>query len=83
MRSKVAIMQVGKSGLTAGFIDSLKNAFKTRGSIKISVLKSAGHTKDNVKKIAEEIISSLGGGYNYRVVGFAIFIKKSKRSRQS
>ena len=55
--------------------------FKKREDVKICVLKSAGHSKENIKKIAEEIKKELGNNYTYRMVGFTIFLKKWRKPR--
>lgn len=80
MKKGLANMQLGKNGLSSGFIDCLKNTFKERESIKIRILKSAGHDKEKIKKMAEEIIENLGKKYTYKIIGFSIFIKKWRRA---
>ena len=80
MKSKPAVcMQIGKNGLNEGIFHFLENAFKERGNVKICVLKSGGHEKENVEKIAEGIISRLGNNFTYRIVGFTIFLKKWRK----
>ena len=74
-------MQIGKNGLATGFLQALENAFETKQDVRISVLKAAGHNHENVKEIAEKIISHLGRKYTYRVVGFTIFLKKWKKTK--
>ena len=58
-----ANIQLGKQGITDNFIISLQNYFKTRGSIRISVLKNARAEgkdgKTDVKKYSEEIVKKL------------------------
>jgi len=80
MKKFQSSIQIGKNGLTLGCIECIKNAFKTRENIKVHVLKSAGHDKEKVKMIANEIVKSLGSNYTYRIVGFTIFIKKWRRA---
>lgn len=82
MKKPPAKFQIGKNGLTDNFIEVLKTAFKTRNRITIVVLKNAGHEKENVKEIADKIVDSLGENYNYRIVGFTIFLKKFKKSKK-
>ena len=72
-------INIGKNGLKEGFFELLKNAFKKRENIKVVLLKAAGHTKENAKQIAENIISRLGKNYTYRIVGFTIFLKKWRK----
>jgi len=71
--------QLGKNGVTEGFIASLKNDFKKHVSIRISVLKSAGHERGKVKKYSEEILKKLGKNYTSRIIGFTIVLKKWRR----
>ena len=77
-----ARMQIGKNGLTPGFIETLKNNFKTHANAKINVLKAGGHEKETVKKFSETILSELGKNYTVRIVGFTMFIKKWRKARE-
>ena len=72
-------IQLGKQGITDNFIGTLKNHFKKNKNIKISVLKSAGHDKEKVKKFSEEILEKLGKNYTSRVIGFTIVLKKWRK----
>ncbi|MDE1848949.1 MAG: YhbY family RNA-binding protein [Nanoarchaeota archaeon] len=74
-----AEMQIGKSGLTDNFIDSLKTNFKNHTNIRISVLKSAGHEKSHVREMADKILESLGKNYSTKIIGFTIAIKKWRK----
>ncbi len=73
-------MHLGKNGITENFIESLKNHFKNHENVKISVLKSAGHDKEKVRKYNEEILEKLGRKYTSRTIGFTISLKKWKRN---
>jgi len=73
-------IQLGKNGITASFIENLKNRFKDRENIKISVLKSAGHNKEKVKEYSEEIINALGKNYTAKLIGFKIILRKWRKS---
>lgn len=73
-------VQIGKNGITPNFLESLKNDFKNHTNIRISVLKSAGHEKEKVKEMAEEILGELGNNYTARVIGFTIAVKKWRRA---
>ena len=73
-------IQLGKSGLTKGFIEKLKNDFKNHNNVKISVLKSAGHDKEKVKQYTEQILDSLGKNYTAKTIGFTINLKKWRRA---
>ncbi len=81
MKTKQAILHIGKNGFTPGVTGTLKSHFKTREDVKVILLKSAGHTKENVREIAEKIVSELGNKYTYRIVGFTIFLKKWRKER--
>ena len=68
--------QIGKSGITEGTIESLKLAFKTHKQVRISLLKSTGHTKEKTKEIAEQIKSKLPFKTDYKIIGFTIILRK-------
>jgi RNA-binding protein YhbY len=74
-----SVIQLGKNGLTENFIESLKNSFKNHNSIRISVLKSAGHEKGKIKEMAEKLLGTLGANYTARVIGFTIVLKKWRK----
>lgn len=72
--------QIGKQGLTEGFIQTLENCFKKNKGAKIYVLKSGRpEGKIQVKKYEEEILKRLGKNYVSRAIGFTINIKKWRR----
>lgn len=79
---KQSEIQIGKNGITKNFIESLKNNFKTHTGIRISVLKSAGHEKEKIKEMAEELLGELGKNYTARVIGFTIVLKKWRKARR-
>ncbi len=81
MKRPTTTIHIGKNGLTEGFIHGLKNAFKDRKDVKISILKSATYERENIKIIAKKISDILGKKYTFRIVGFAIFLKKWRKSR--
>lgn len=72
-------VQLGKNGITYNFIETLKAHFNRNNDVKVTVLKSAGHHKDLVKKYADEIVEKLGNRYSAKVVGFTIFVKRWRR----
>jgi len=76
-------IQLGKKGLTKEFLEDLKNRFDNTKltNIKVSVLKSARESRDDVKKYEKEIKEFLGAKYTTRVIGFSIFIKKWRKAR--
>lgn len=83
MTSQIEI-QLGKKGLTKEFLEGLKERFERPGlrNIKISVLKSARDSKQDVKNYAEEIVKYLGNKFNYRTIGFCIFILKMRKKQR-
>lgn len=72
-------IQIGKNGVTDNFISSLRNQFKDCKNVRISVLRSARESKDDVKKISEEILEKLGKNYTAKVIGFKIVLKKWRK----
>jgi RNA-binding protein YhbY len=75
-----AIIQLGKNGITANFIETLKNGFKNHNTIRVSVLKSAeGHEKSKIKEMTEELLGELGANYSARIIGFTIVLKKWRK----
>ena len=73
------LSQLGKNGVTEGFIENLKNRFENCINIKIYVFKSAGHEKEKVKQYSEEILDKLGKNYTAKIIGFTIMVKKWKK----
>ncbi len=73
-------MQIGKNGITENFVQTLKNNFKKHDNVRVSVLKSAGHSKEKIKKYSNEILKKLGGKYTARVIGFKIILKKWRKN---
>ena len=69
-------IQLGKFGITENFISTLQSHFKKHGNVRVSVLKSAGHTKENVKEYCDEILNKLGKNYTAKIIGFKIILKK-------
>jgi len=72
-------MQLGKNGITDNFIKTIKNGFTFHENVRISVLKSAGHKKQEIKGYEEEILNKLGKNYTARVIGFTIVLKKWRK----
>ena len=81
-----ANIQLGKNGISDNFITSLENQFKSKGSVRISVLKSARSEgkegKNEVKKYSEEILDKLGKQYTAKIIGFVIVLKKWRKIRE-
>ena len=77
-------VQLGKNGLTKEFLEDVRKRFEVRkvDNIKVSVLRSARESRDDVKKYAKEIVDFLGEKFTSRVIGFSIFIKKWRKARK-
>jgi len=82
MSGAIKQVQLGKNGITDNFIESLRNCFKNHQNVKISVLKSAGHDKMEVKKYSEEILEALGKNYTSKIIGFTIVVKKWRKDKR-
>lgn len=79
-RSTQCSIQIGKQGISENFISTLEGMFKTHENVRVCVLKSAGHDKESVKKMTEDILGKLGDKYTAKIVGFTIFVKKWRRA---
>lgn len=73
-------VQLGKNGVTDGFLGMLNNAFKTHEIVKVTLLKAATRDRREVEGIAQQICTILGKKYTYTIVGFTIFIKKWRKT---
>lgn len=74
-------LQIGKNGLTQGFIEDLRKRFEVAESIRISLLKSSGRDKEKKKEWADKIIKELGPKFTSNVIGFTIVIRKWRKER--
>ena len=74
-------MQLGKSGITENFMNSLKNQFKNSQVMKISVLKSATRDREEIIKINEELLERLGKNFTGRIIGLTIILRKWRKAR--
>ena len=77
-------MQIGKNGLTKEFLEDIKRRFDNSSvkNMKVTVLKSARESREDVKKYAEEIKKHLGDKFTYRILGFSIFLKKWRKAKE-
>jgi len=74
--------QIGKFGVTDGVIESLKLHFINRKTVKVSILRGSLKGREEVKKMAGELINKLGPNYDCTIIGFTITIRKhSKKIR--
>ena len=74
-------IQLGKKGLTKEFLKGLKNRFEkpSTKNLKITVLKSARESREDMKIYSEKIKKFLGPKVTTRIIGFSIFIKKWRK----
>jgi RNA-binding protein YhbY len=79
MSNIIRQMQLGKNGLTEGFICNLKHHFDKCKNIKISVLRSCCRDREELKKISEEILEKMGKTYTAKIIGYTIIVKKWRR----
>lgn len=70
-----AKFQIGKNGLTPGVVESLTNALKHHKQVRVSVLKSACRDREELEKIAEELVEKLPIK-NHRIIGYTIILIK-------
>ncbi len=82
MRIGIAKLQIGKSGLTEGFINGLNLVSKTHKQIRISVLKSAGREKEKIIETAEKIVDKMERKASYKVIGFTIILYAKGAKKQ-
>jgi RNA-binding protein YhbY len=73
-------VQLGKQGVTPGFIESLRNYFKKHENVKVSALKSATRDRSELLKIAGEIAERLGRNYTAKTIGYTIVVKKWRKN---
>lgn len=77
---KIREIQLGKNGITTSFIESLKHQFNNCNNVKISVLRSCCRDREELQKITDEILNSLGNNYTARVIGYTINLKRWRRN---
>ncbi len=74
-------LNLGKNGLTPGFIENLKKNFTKVEHVRISLLKSSTRDKEEVKKWTEEILKSLGVNYTSKIIGYTIILRKWRKCK--
>ena len=77
---EVKKMQIGKNKLTLEFIEQARRLFEKADSIRINVLKSACRDKNELKKIAEDLVNGLGRNFTFKAIGYVIIINKYRRN---
>ncbi len=75
-------IQLGKNGITENFLGNLKTQFENCRTVKISVLKSARESKEDIKKYSLELLEKLGPHYTSKTLGFTIILKKWRKVRE-
>jgi RNA-binding protein YhbY len=75
-------MQLGKNGITENFIETLKKYFENHEQVRLSILKSARESREDMKKHSEEILDKLGKNYTAKIIGFKIILKKWRKARK-
>jgi RNA-binding protein YhbY len=82
-RSETLQLQIGKNGLTEGFIGQAKRIFETEKIIKVSILKSACRDKKEAKEIVDKLLEALGKNFTARLVGYVVTIQRFRREVRS
>lgn len=72
-------LQIGKNGLTEGFVEQCRKFFEKEERLKVSILKSACRDKKEAEEIAKKLADALGKNYQYRLVGYVITLLKFRR----
>ena len=80
MKKGLATFQLGKTGITENFMETIRKSFKNRDNVKISVLQSFSRGREEVKETAEKICEELGKNFTHKIVGFTINIKKWRKA---
>ena len=75
----ISQVQLGKNGVTANFIETLKTHFKNHKDVRIVVLKSCCRDRNEIKDISEKILEKLGKNYTAKRIGYTIFVKKWRK----
>ena len=79
MKPTLAKFQIGKNGLTQGFIDSLILGFKNKKQVRISVLKSCCRDRDELRAIADKIVKNMPFKINTRIIGYTIILIRTNK----
>ena len=80
-KSLMKNLQIGKNGLTEGFIEQTKKLFVSNERLRISILKSACRDKKEADEICKKLIDSLGKNYTYRLIGYTLIVQKWRKMR--
>jgi len=74
--------QMGKHGLSDEFVEQIKSAFANEEVVKISILRSACRDKVGAKKIADDLIETLGNKYTYKLIGYVLTVKRFRKAQR-
>ena len=74
-------LQLGKGGLSSGFIEQIKGIFLHEKVLKITILKSFCRDKKEARKIGEELVSIMGPKFGYKLVGYVLTIMKFRKEQ--
>jgi len=77
----IAQIQLGKQGITENFISTLKEHFKKKKIVKISVLKSCCRDKKELKGIEQTIKDFLGNTFTTKSIGYTITVRKWRKTK--
>ncbi|MCK5321040.1 YhbY family RNA-binding protein [Candidatus Pacearchaeota archaeon] len=75
-------LQIGKNGLSEVFVEQVRKVFEKEKVVKVSMLKSACRDKKDAEKMAQDLISSLGKKFDYKLVGYVITVIKFRKVQQ-
>lgn len=83
MKSELVSFQLGKHGLTGGFIDLLEKTFKKHDLVRITVLRNATRDKALLKemsiKICNELKRRINKDFTIKTIGFTLYVKKWRK----
>ncbi len=86
MKQTLVTFNLGKQGLTEGFIDALEKTFKKHNLVKVTILRSATRDKAQVREMAQEICFELKKRYQKdftaKIIGFTFYIKKWRKLKK-
>lgn len=78
-------VQLGKSGVSDNFIETIRRGFKRHDTVKISILQSFSRDKSEIKNAAKEICDKVGDNkfeYKSRIIGFTITLFRFRRKNK-
>lgn len=75
-------LQIGKNGLSEAFVEQVQKIFEKEKVVKISILKSACRNKKDAEKMARDLVSALGGKFDYKLVGYVVTVIKFRKAQR-